>query len=436
MSQRSSKNNLAAGLFLLSSLVIALAISFWLGGIGDRLGTKAEYVVRFPMSVGVGGLQPGSKVTLAGLEVGRVGQVARRIEGDRVVAMEATIMIDPSIALYSDAAAYLVQPMLGGVSAINVSSVGLTGGPMVEGATIPGGFAPGLLAQIGLGADQADQVLAILSSVESATNEANTLIARLDEVAAAFATDADGSSGDLRGVLADARALSSKFTGENGWQARIDSILSSGDQTAARLPEITDSIQRAADNADSMLAENRPRFGRMMTDAEALMSRVRFDTAVRFEELLDEGVLAAASYREIGDRFNVMLTREYPQIRRTLANVRETSDQAKMAVGELRTQPWRLLDAPSGAELAKEPLYAAARAYAVAVADLRAASEALENAVGSAEARAQASEGSTLASDRGVPGAAELAEIAGEVDAAFARYQDAERALLEKMTAD
>lgn len=433
MAQRSSKNNLAAGLFLLASLAMALAISFWLGGIGDRMGSKAAYAVRFPMDVGVGGLQPGSKVTLAGLEVGRVVEVARHTESERVVAMVATIKIDSNVTLYADATAYLVQPILGGVAAINVASVGLDGGPLDEGATISGGIAPGLLAQIGLGAAQAEQIFTIMDNIESATTDANELIARLDQVAAAFATDAEGSATDLRGVLADARAFSSRFTGDNGWQTQINTILDDGEQSVGRLPEITDSLKRAADNADEMLAENRPKLGRVMTDAEALMSRARFETAVRFEELLDEGVLAAASYREIGDRFNVMLTREYPQVRRTLANVRETSDQAKMAVGELRTQPWRLLDAPSGAELAKEPLYAAARSYAVAVADLRAASEALENAVGSAASRAQAGAESTLASDRGVPSAAALAEIAAEVDAAFARYQDAERALLEKM---
>jgi len=432
MAHRSSKHNLVAGAFLLGSLALALGISFWLGEVSERLGSKTAYVVRFPMDVGVAGLQPGSKVMLAGMEVGRVESVRRVEEGGRVVAMEADVQVASTVALHDDARAFLTQPILGGVSGINITNVGMSGPTLAEGGSLVGGIAPGLLAQIGLGPEQAEQVFAIMDNIERATREADELVARVDRIAEAFESDAEGSATDIRQVLADLRAFTSRFTGEHGWDGRVDAILADAQSNMAEVHRIREGLEETVTNADGlvtdargMLDENRPAIGHIVQDSEAIVSRVRFETAVRFEELLDTGVLALASYGDLGGRLNQMVTREYPQIRRTLANVRETSDQAKLAMGELRSQPWRLLDAPTAQELEREPLYAAARSYAVAVADLRAASEALETAIGSAETRD--------ATGESLPGAAELAGMARSVDEAFGRYREAEQTLLERL---
>ena len=52
-----------------------------------------------------------------------------------------------------------------------------------------------------------------------------------------------------------------------------------------------------------------------------------------------------------------------------------------LGLDEIRAQPWRLLKQPDKDDLMREPIYAAARSYADAVSDLRAASEALEAAL-------------------------------------------------------
>ena len=72
----------------------------------------------------------------------------------------------------------------------------------------------------------------------------------------------------------------------------------------------------------------------------------------------------------------------------------------------------------------REPLYAATRAYADAVSDLRVASEALDAAI-----RGSASE--TARPDA----AMEVARIAATVQAAYDRYAQTERALLETLRA-
>src|SRR5690606_26422797 len=60
-----------------------------------------------------------------------------------------------------------------------------------------------------------------------------------------------------------------------------------------------------------------------------------------------------------------------------LANANMASQQLKLTMIETRRSPWKVLYRPSADELEHELLYEAARSFAVAAADLKAASEAI-----------------------------------------------------------
>jgi hypothetical protein len=83
---------------------------------------------------------------------------------------------------------------------------------------------------------------------------------------------------------------------------------------------------------------------------------------------------------------------------------------------EIRRNPWRLLYRPGAKETRTEILYDAARAYAAAVSDLRAASEALQ-----------------AASVRADPDSENISRLLAELQAAFSRFEETERALLDKL---
>jgi hypothetical protein len=151
---------------------------------------------------------------------------------------------------------------------------------------------------------------------------------------------------------------------------------------------------------------------------------VRYDSIDRVHGLLDEGVIAAGTYGQLGERLNLIVDRESPQLRTTLTNVRLVSEQAKLFLQEFRAQPWRLLSQPSRAELEREPLYNAARQYATAVADLRAASESLESIVTASGTGAGLGAGSAV-------DAATIEGMRSQVRDAFGRYQQAEQELLD-----
>ena len=57
MSSVINRNNVLAGIFVVGSLALAVVIAFILGDVMEKFGSKTEYLVRFPTTVGVTGLQ-------------------------------------------------------------------------------------------------------------------------------------------------------------------------------------------------------------------------------------------------------------------------------------------------------------------------------------------------------------------------------------------
>ena len=98
MSRAQKRNNVLAGLFLVSALLLAVVMSFWIEDGLDRLpfvNPKSTYAVRFTLGDGVAGLQPGSPVTLGGKEIGSVESieyVTEPVRGDRTRAVAVMVV--------------------------------------------------------------------------------------------------------------------------------------------------------------------------------------------------------------------------------------------------------------------------------------------------------------------------------------------------------
>ncbi|MEQ8769152.1 MAG: MlaD family protein [Phycisphaerales bacterium] len=435
-----NRNNVMAGLFLIGGLLLAVGMSFWLGEASALLGSKTQYVARFDLRTGTAGLQKGSDVTLAGQPVGRVVKVETVYEtsesGARVpVWIDVLMAIDSEVVLFEDAYAELNAPLLGGVSAVNIASAGTgayIGGPeddnviLDEGEIMRGRLSPGILALAGLDAEAIAKIRETLDSAAAAS-------ANVEQITAAFATDAAPSSQSVRAILTDVEGFTTRLDEPGGWADDVSEVLAQGKEFANRLAPVADRIDETVLNAGLMIADaraiindNRDRLNRTIANVEAVTETVRFESVDRVHEVLDRGVLAASTYTDLGDQLNVILDREYPKIRGAISNVASTTEQASMFVEELRAQPWRVLQQPSNADLEREPLYTATRAYARAVGDLRSAGEALEAVI--SRTRADGSVRPQFALDP-----AEVAALRDDVDTAFERYKAAERAMLEQL---
>ena len=154
---RASRNNVLAGLFVLSACALVVVVVVVMSNLGDRWTAQATYIVRFSVLEGAEGLDPGAPVKLGGQRVGRV--TAWQIKDNEVsqepAFVDVTIQIPTRYRLYSDADVQLLKPLLGTGSSINIISfsgmaiVGLDyqgppkrlySGDMVRGRLGPPGF--------------------------------------------------------------------------------------------------------------------------------------------------------------------------------------------------------------------------------------------------------------------------------------------------------
>lgn len=417
-----NRNNVIAGLFVIAAMILAIAMSVAVSGAMKRLIPTTPYVIQFTLADGASGLKPGSPVTLGGQEIGRVVGTRFTPDTSHATGVDVDVLINSNITLHTDAWAFLEKPLLGTMSAINISRVGgdtdpakpqaapvLQAKAVLKGTVAP----PGFLAQAGYGPDQSKQVQQILERFDR-------LSARIDEkIAPTVQTAID----DAAAVVADVRKRSPE------WEGKVDSVLTKADDFAGQLRPLADNANQTVTDAKKLVGDfqaaldaNRPEIDRIMENIDQAARKVNEHSIALLNDALTSAKTGADQFVQSGRNLNMLIEEQTPNIRRILANFRLAADQAKLAMIEIRRNPWRVLYSPSKKELEAELFYDAARTYAEAVSDLRSASEALEILTASAGPDAVAVNRESLA------------HIAERINDAFKRYETAEQELLKKMT--
>jgi len=451
MSARGPKrNNVLAGLFLVSSLVIAVILSFWVSDIFDRFGSFTSYAVDLSLKDGATGIEPGSPVRLGGKTVGRVESVAwkrgQALSDGRspTTGIRVKIKIRADIPVYSDAITQIERPILGGLAAINITNPGGLPNPetpdappaqlLAEGGIVHGILAPGLLTQAGLGPEQVEQIRSIITQINAASTDIAT-------ITGAFAPDAEPAMGDITELLKSARRIveSAESDFDELWSPKVTSTLDNFDTISANGVDITDSVasgvdeaRQGIDDAKAMIKSGQEIIDNAQPDIDSILKNVdqisrHFEeqTTVDIDELMAQAKSTVDEYHTLGDKANVFLQEQKPQVEETLTNIRLASLDGRLFVSEIRAQPQRLLRPPSKKELERELLYSSARAYAAAASDLRAASTALDNILH------MAANGDTPTLTP-----AEIIALQKKVHNAFETYQNAETDLLNAIISD
>ncbi|MCB9838481.1 MAG: hypothetical protein H6813_04015 [Phycisphaeraceae bacterium] len=388
MAGREQSNAVRAGVFLVASVVLAVVIIVMLSGIREKLRPANSYTVRFELRIGAQGLSEGSEVRVGGQKVGQVASVRFMPDGRDEIPMfvDVRIRIPRSLRLHEGAIARLEVPLLGSTSVLNFQSLGDPAAPMVNpGGMVPGRLAaPAFLASAGYGAEQANQLQHILTGMDDVVTRVN-----------------EGIVPDVEGVIGDVRARSGP------WLDHIDAATADAREFIASLRSLVNdnrsSIDTTIANAEKISGTT-----------DEVVTRVRDEMVDKALAMLDDGRSAAAQARETVGRVDSMLGEAAPDIRMSVANLRLTADQFKLASMEIRRAPWRLLYRPDTKELEYELLYDSARAYADAVSNLRGASASLESA----------------ASAGGAIDGQTIGDLSQRVSAAYSEYEFAEEKFL------
>jgi ABC-type transporter Mla subunit MlaD len=382
MAQRSSRNNIVAGLFVVCSVGLAVWVAFVLADRGPGAG-GVRFTIRFGMDVGAAGLDTGSTVQLGGVPIGRVVGVRFDTTGAGGVpsAINVEVEVRKDLPLYENAGIYLEKPLLGSLSNINIAHAG---GP-VEGEEHQGASSrieageqvmanlapPGFLAQAGIGPDQIRQVQGIIASIEKSVN-------RIEQSVATGSPKLDESLQEARSLVGEARA---NF---QDWSKKVGTTLTNAEIASEKWPpmmedaqKVVESAQALFEDARSIVRDNRARIEETISSAQSLMEKLDTQSATLLNDALTSARAAMAQAQQAIQDVQGLISQETPNVRKILANVRLTADQLKLTSVEVRSQPWRLLHQPTTKELSQQVLYDATRAYAEAASDVRAASESL-----------------------------------------------------------
>ena len=447
MSARGPKrNNVLAGLFLVTSLVVAVVLSFWVSDLTDRLGKFAEYAVDFSLKDGAAGIEPGSPVLLGGKNVGRVESVnwlrgpATSDGRETATSIRVHIKIRKDIPIFSDAITQVERPILGGLASINITNPGGNTPPdgtaptlVAEGQAIHGILAPGLLAQAGLGPEEIESFKAIIKQIDSASADIAT-------ITGAFSPNAEPASRDIAELLASARRTIAGAESDYAdlWSPRVTTALTNVDTISANGVKITETVQAAVDNANTGIDEARaviatsqqivdqarPDIDNILSNVEEATRHFNEVTTAEIDELMAGWQTTVIGFQDIAAKANLFFDEQAPQLSATLTNVRLASLDGRLFINEIRAQPQRLLRPPNKKELERELLYSSARAYASAASDLQAASAALDNVL------SRAATGATPISP------ADIIALQKRLHEAFDKYQSAESGLLDAIISE
>ncbi len=405
-----SKSNVIAGVFVVGSVGIAVAISMALAGFGDRMLQTHSYVVKFSHEDGAAGLKPGSIVTLGGQKIGRVSSITVAPE-----SVDVDVSIRSDLTLFEDALAYLERPILGGLASINFADAGdgsavespqggrpeLESGEVLNGRLAP----PSVLAQAGYGPAQAEQLKEIVSRIDRMVEQIETR--DLETIRGALA--------DIRAVAADVRERTPE------WSARIDSTLEQAERAVSDFDTVATEMRagvaearKVVESAQGLIDRNAEGLDAIVANVESVTRRADAESMALLNDALRRATEGADRFASFMEQAEAALTQELPGLRRVFANARLATDQLKLATVEIRTKPWLLLYSPKTKELESELIHQTARSYAEAVSDLRAASEAL-----------QATTAANGLSRRSIE------EMTARLHEAFTAYQQAEQRLLD-----
>ncbi|MBM4006811.1 MAG: hypothetical protein FJ292_04495 [Planctomycetes bacterium] len=443
MAESTSLNSIRAGIFVGTSLLLLGAIVFVLSK--TDFSGKHQYLIRFTTTEGVSGLNVGSDVRVGGMLAGKVEAVTPDLpkDGGALQFIDVQISLNSDIMLYwspkpedlpkrgsipdaqwtelakkhaeamkthnEAAMALRVPSLLGNSASINFIRVGSPPAaavkPLAEdpNSSIMAFEGSGMLAAL-VGPDNAQKARQMLDEA------ADTMAYINQKLPEAYEQDVAPMLSNANTMVADIKNSYSER-----WRGNIDSTL----QSAAG----------AVTRADKLLADNDQAIRQSLSDAAKTLDNARQMTDELREKgmpkllaLLDDGASAADSLSKALEQVREAMISSLPSLEMFLDDSRQMAAQLKLASIEVRHSPWKLLYQPKAGEVAHENLYDAARSFAIATDDLRAAGETLKQAVDRMPGK--------MESD-----AAFRTRIQREVIDAMGRYEEAQRRLYDVLNA-
>lgn len=424
------RDNVIAGLFVLSGVILTLVITLALTNLGSFFQQRQTVAVEYTLADGVQGLKEGATVTLGDQPMGSVTGISDVLdEHGSVVAKRITLSMPHRLRLFTNAIIELKAPLVGTGTTVNISSVG-SGTPYTAQHVINGSRDSGPLKQVGIQEEQRRQIQRIIANIERLTaslsdaqsQRGNTpieqVMANLVTISTAVRDDVpallrkvESSLGEVESILktagpavADIRDVAAKVhTLGTTLTQRSEGWLNAADKTMS-------SLSQASGEVRDLIHDKGPAMARTVDHLEQTTQSLRDKTLAQVDQAVASVNSAMENIRLSTGELRQLVVGQRPVIERAIANAQLTSDQLKLAAIEVRRSPWRLLYSPSEKELETDNLYDAARSFALAAGTLQSAAQSLRAVNANAQDPAQTK------------------QMLDHLETLFGRYQQAEDA--------
>jgi ABC-type transporter Mla subunit MlaD len=342
------RNSLKAGLFIVISIVLIIAIVVGIKGARRFIEPVQRHQVRFALSDDIGGLAEGDPVRIGGASVGTVREIELDTDSD-TPGIVITFAIPRKFKVHTDAV-LTVQSTLTGVSVLNFESLG-KGAMLAEGETIAGkpgaSFAALTAAATGIFGDARTTTL---PKVNVALDKAATTI-------------------DVY-----------KGTGENATEL-IKYVRSKIDPIIDRYNNIADKGAFAMNEIGALFGDTRPDFrgtianlnvttGALKEKMPGILEKVD-GTLTKVQASLDSMTTTLEDLKKVAENTRdatgsarSILTSNRSRIDEMIISAKAAADNLKFATAEIRRSPWRLLYKPGANEMGNLNLYDSARQFA------------------------------------------------------------------------
>jgi phospholipid/cholesterol/gamma-HCH transport system substrate-binding protein len=339
MQKRSTSNEIKAGIFVLISVLLLLALFLKVSGTLDMLTRDTYHLrARFSNVLGVG---PNTRVTVDGVGAGRV--ISRDlVKNATSIQVELVFEVDQAIGpIYKDALAVITSETLLSQKSVDIYP-GTPGKTQVqEGDIIHGVSAPDINATLA----KVDETVAavrdlvtdqeIRANIKGIFSEANSLLT------------------DLRGVSANVKEIVAENRG------KVGSVLDNVEVTSENIRELSEQIKQGVSRLESdlrvLVSEDLHRL--VAEDAHGLIGDVRgvvaenredIRSAVKharrtLESISENSDKILADLKNLSAMLNDTASDNREEIDRLIKNLEHTSANARRFSKQLADYPWQLI---------------------------------------------------------------------------------------------
>jgi len=399
-----TRHAVRAGVFMIVSVALILAIIVVIVGSGELFAPKQEVRVAFGLKDDIGGLRPGDDVRLGGFKIGSIKWIH---PGTDPVSGKTGNLIDftvPSKYALHKNAHVVIQTTLTGASTLNIDDLGSgeqwtqADGPIIGTA---GSFVAlqNKLAQIGPKIDR------ILDGAADAMPKVNADLTKFGQTADAFTDTGHKASALVGDVHQRVPALTDQYRELVAHIVRMVDVVhdfigpTTGDfhGTLADVHEITTGIKG-----------NLPD---ILSSTKSILRRV--DTSVaKADDALTDIRATVSNTKDVSATVRSVITDNRSKLDSMVAGLKTTSDNLKNASAEIRRSPWRLLYKPGPDEVANLNIYDSARQFADGANAMSDAAEALRDSLKDPNADPR-----------------DIKKLVEKLDESFAHFQDVEKKL-------